>query len=252
MLQSLRPAGVGPKAYCRSFCAGALCNAFTDIGRPFRGAASAIKHSDVTESVERKAATSNGSRLQGNSFTLTFNYFKGVSMRIATKFLSAAIAGLASMVALLGPGAGGVAQAQQSSSERFGDLSAAIADLRQEAGKDRRTIVKANMLLTESEAKTFWPLYDDYRADVDKINDRKVDLIKDFVAKRDGMSQDDAENLTKQYIEIEKDVIVVKQKHIGKMSKSLSARTVARFFQIDHKLDTVVDLALATRIPLIY
>jgi hypothetical protein len=172
-------------------------------------------------------------------------------MTIATKFLSAAIVGVASMTALLIPGAGGVAQAQ-SSSEKFGDLSAAIADLRQEAGKDRRMIVKANMLLTESEAKTFWPLYDAYRADRDQLGDRKVQLIKDFVDKRDGMSQDDAEKLTKEALDIDKDKIKIKEKHIDKMSKVLSARTVARFFQIDAKLDAVVDLALATRIPLIY
>src|SRR5277367_3443104 len=131
-------------------------------------------------------------------------------MTIATKFLSATLVGLASMTALLAPGASSVAQAQaqpQSSSERFGDLSAAIADLRQEAGKDRRMIVKANMLLTESEAKTFWPLYDDYRADRDKIADKKVQLIKDFVDKRDGMSQDDAESQTKRSLELEKDKI---------------------------------------------
>jgi hypothetical protein len=173
-------------------------------------------------------------------------------MTIATKFLSAAIVGLASMAALLTPGAIRVAQAQQTSSERFGDLAGAIADLRQEAGKDRRTIVKANMLLTESEATIFWPLYDEYRADRDKVADRRLQLIKDFVAKRDGMSQDDAEALMKESLEIDKERISVKQKHMGKMQKSLSSRTVARFFQIDGKLDAAVDMALASRVPLIY
>jgi hypothetical protein len=173
-------------------------------------------------------------------------------MTIATKFLSAAIIGVASMAALLTPGAVRVAEAQASSTEKFGDLAGAIADLRQEAGKDRRMIVKANMLLTDSEATIFWPLYDDYRADRDKIGDKRLQLIKDFVAKRDGMSQDDAETLTKESLELEKDKIKVKEKHIAKMQKVLSNRTVARFFQIDGKLDAAVDMALASRIPLIY
>jgi len=36
------------------------------------------------------------------------------------------------------------------------------------------------------------------------------------------------------------------------MSKELSARTVARFFQIDQKLDAAVDVALAANIPLMH
>jgi len=172
-------------------------------------------------------------------------------MSIATKFLSATIVGLAGMAALLSPGPVGVAQAQEAS-EKFADLEPAIAELRKEGGKDRRLIVKANMLLTESEAKIFWPLYDNYRADRNKLGDRKLAVIKDFIAKRDGMSQDEAANLTKEYLSVEKDRVELKEEHVKKMTKVLSSRTVARFFQIDGKLDTVVDLYVATKIPLIY
>jgi len=66
------------------------------------------------------------------------------------------------------------------------------------------------------------------------------------------MSQDEAANLTKEYLSIEKDRVDLKEEHVKKMTKVLSSRTVARFFQIDGKLDTVVDLYVATKIPLIY
>ena len=66
------------------------------------------------------------------------------------------------------------------------------------------------------------------------------------------MSQDEATRLTKQYFSIEKDKIKVKEAYVAKMSKVLSARTVARFFQIDQKLDAIVDVNIAANVPLIH
>jgi hypothetical protein len=135
--------------------------------------------------------------------------------------------------------------------EKFTNLAPAIKMLRAEIGQDRRDIVAAAMLLTPSEGKTFWPLYDQYRAEERKLGDRRVRLISDFIANRDTMSEEQAERLTKDALEIESAKIAVKQDYVSKMSKVLSARTVARFFQIDNKLDVVVDAELAARIPLI-
>ena len=136
--------------------------------------------------------------------------------------------------------------------EKFTDLEPAIQMLRQEVGKDRRDIVKANMLLTESEAGRFWPIYDKYRADMNKVGDRRVKLITDYAASRDSMSEDEGNRLLKEALDIEKERTSTKQDYIKKFQKELSARTTARFFQIDQKLDAAVDAALAARIPLIY
>ncbi len=136
--------------------------------------------------------------------------------------------------------------------EKFADLEPGIKMMREEAGQDRRQIVKANMLLTETEAAKFWPLYDSYRDARAKLGDRKVRMITDFAASENSMSQDEATRLTKQYFSIEKDKIKVKEAYVAKMSKVLSARTVARFFQIDQKLDAIVDVNIAANVPLIH
>ena len=136
--------------------------------------------------------------------------------------------------------------------EKFADLEPAIQMLRSEVGKDRREIVKNAMLLTESEGKTFWPLYDEYRAAQHKLGDRRVRLITDFAANRNAMSEDEASRLTQEALSIDKDRTSIKEDYVKKMSKVLSARTVARFFQIDAKLDAVVDAELAARIPLMH
>jgi hypothetical protein len=154
--------------------------------------------------------------------------------------------------ALVIPLAGIAADAPAVVNEKFSDLEPAIQMLRAEVGQNRRDVVKAAMLLTESESKTFWPMYDDYRAAMHEQGDRRVKLITDFLANRNAMSQDEAERLVKEALDIDKDKTSIKEKHFKKMSKVLSARTTARFFQIDAKLDAIEEAALAARIPLIH
>ena len=136
--------------------------------------------------------------------------------------------------------------------EKFSDFAPVIAELRQEAGQDRRDIVRANMLLTETEAARFWPLYEQYRAERQKIGDRRVRLITDFLAQENAMTEDQARALANEDFAIAKDTGELRAKWYKKMAKTLSERTVARFFHIDEKLDAVADLALAVNIPLIH
>ena len=137
--------------------------------------------------------------------------------------------------------------------EKFSDLEPAIQMLRQDVGKDRRAIVKANMLLTNSEAERFWPLYDQYRAEIHKVGDRRLKVITDYAANRDSMSEEEANRLAREWLDAEKERVGIKEDYLKKFQKEgLSARTTARFFQVDQKLDAAVDAALAARIPLIY
>jgi hypothetical protein len=136
--------------------------------------------------------------------------------------------------------------------EKFADLEPAIKMLRSEVGKDRREIVKKNMLLTESESARFWPLYDQYRAEINKVGDRRTKLITDYAANRNAMSEDEAARLTKERFQIQHDKLDIQESYYKKMSKATSERTAARFFHIDSKLDAAIDAELAARIPLVY
>jgi DNA-directed RNA polymerase len=169
-----------------------------------------------------------------------------------SRFLSTAMMGIASASALLAAGPVLGDPARSIVNEKFSDFAPAIAELRQEAGQDRRNIVRANMLLTETESARFWPLYDEYRAERQKIGDRRVRLVTDFLADENSMTEDQARTLANEDFAIEKDTSELKAKWYKKMTKVLSERTVARFFHIDEKLDAAADLARAANIPLIH
>jgi hypothetical protein len=159
---------------------------------------------------------------------------------------------IGALCAVLTPGFA-LAADQPVVNEKFADLEPAIQMLRKDIGRDRREIVKANMILTESEAARFWPLYDEYRKEIHKVGDRRTRVITDYAANRDSMSEDEANKLAKEWLEAEKERVSIKEDYLKKFQKEgLSARTTARFFQIDQKLDSAVDAALAAHIPLIY
>ena len=182
---------------------------------------------------------------------VTLRFFRRVSSR-QSRFLSTAMLGIASASALLPASLTFADPARPIVNEKFSDFAPAIAELRQEAGQDRRNIVRANMLLTETESARFWPLYDEYRTERKRIGDRKVRLITDFLAQQNSMSEDEARVLANEDFTIEKDTSELKSKWYKKMTKELSERTIARFFHIDEKLDAAADLALAASIPLIH
>jgi Spy/CpxP family protein refolding chaperone len=169
-----------------------------------------------------------------------------------SRIISTAIVGISSAGVLLAANSALADLARPIVNEKFSDFAPVIAELRQEAGQDRRNIVRANMLLTETESARFWPLYDEYRAERRKIGDRRVRLITDFLAQQNSMSEDDARTLAKEDFAIEKDTSELKAEWYNKMTKVLSERTVARFFHIDEKLDAAADIALAANIPLIH
>ena len=182
---------------------------------------------------------------------VTLSFFRRVSSW-QSRFLSTAMLGIAGASALLPASATLADPAQPIVNEKFSDFAPVIAELRQEAGQDRRNIVRANMLLTETESAQFWPLYDEYRAERQKIGDRRVRLITDFLAEQNSMTEDAARTLANEDFAILKDTSELKAKWYKKMTKELSERTVARFFHIDEKLDAAADIAMAANIPLIH
>jgi len=126
-----------------------------------------------------------------------------------------------------------------------------IAMSRAQVQADRQTIVTATLGLTEAEGKTFWPLYRDYRAEMDKPLDRAWNLLVKYADTWDAMTDADAKTALDEWLSLEKQQSEIKQKWAHKMSSHLRPVTVARFFQIDNKLDSLIRLEAASEIPLV-
>ena len=116
----------------------------------------------------------------------------------------------------------------------------------------RKAIVALNMALTDYESQAFWPLYDEYWAEMRKIGDRDVALISDFAKNYvyESLTNKKAEEMLKEFLAIQKDELKLKQKYAKKFKKVLPEKKVLRYFQIENKLDLIIDTELSAQIPL--
>ena len=126
-----------------------------------------------------------------------------------------------------------------------------LALIRRDIRADKKQIIAANVTLTETEATKFWPVYDQYVADMTKHNDEFYALIKDYAANQKVITDAQAATMIKRWAEIQIGQAQTRQKFIPLFEKVIPARKVALFFQIDRRLYALLDMQVSSQIPLI-
>jgi hypothetical protein len=125
--------------------------------------------------------------------------------------------------------------------------------LRDKIKADKKLVVATNMELTESEAKNFWPIYDGYQKDLQRINRRIVNLLESYAAdfRSKSLTDDKAKKLIDEAMAIEQAEANLKSTYAPKLSKALPVKKVARYLQIENKIRAVVKYDLAQGVPLV-
>ena len=127
----------------------------------------------------------------------------------------------------------------------------AVQKLQADVRNDRQALVAENLPLNEAEARAFWPVYNQYAADLGKSGDRKASLIAAFAANFDSMDDTKAAAFMKDYLSMEEERVKVRKKYAEQASKVLGAQKAARWMHIETKLDAIINLGLSSEIPLV-
>jgi len=124
--------------------------------------------------------------------------------------------------------------------------------LRQKIKADKKLVVASAMQLTEAEAKGFWPVYDAYQADLDKINGQLGQVIKEYAAayRADTLTNDKAQGLMDEVLKIEQAEVDLKRAYVPKLGAIVSQVKVARYLQLENKIRALIKYELAGEIPL--
>ena len=130
-------------------------------------------------------------------------------------------------------------------------LDAAIAQLRKDAQADKNDLINANMGFTADEAAAFWPLYKGYEQKRKAIGDEKVALIKDLAASFDNLTDEKARELVARSMMIEDKITDARRQFLEDLRKALPAKRVARFYQVENRIEMLMDLTLSQGIPLV-
>jgi hypothetical protein len=123
--------------------------------------------------------------------------------------------------------------------------------LREDIRSERKRLVAANMPLTDTEATKFWPIYDQYAAEVTKLGDTRVALIKEYAQSYDTMTDAQANDLMSRSAAIDQQFSALLLKYVPIFERVISAKKTAKWYQIDRRLDLLINLELAASIPMV-
>ena len=137
------------------------------------------------------------------------------------------------------------AQASNNVSDR--DIEMLRADLRSQ----RKQITAENMTLTADEATKFWPIFDQYRREAIKANDERWAVIKNYAANYDTMTDAQAQDYIKRANTVDEQLLALRMKYVPLFEKVISAKKTALCYQIDRRIDLLINLQLSSVIPMV-
>ncbi len=115
---------------------------------------------------------------------------------------------------------------------------------------NKRGVYADYLKMTDAESKAFWPVYDEYEAQLKKIDDRYLAMINDFAAKYDTLTDAEATQMLKERLTLERKRVDLKAKYTDRFAKVLPGKKALRFAQLESRIDNLMRRNLYSIIPL--
>ena len=124
-------------------------------------------------------------------------------------------------------------------------------EVRQEMHRDKRGLVERNMQLTADEGAKFWPIYDAYQKELDRVVQRENRAILDYINAEHAMTDANAKRIAREILRAEDEENTLRAKQFRRMLAVLPAKKAVRYLQIESKMRTLQRYDVAERIPLV-
>jgi len=132
-----------------------------------------------------------------------------------------------------------------------GDVNSLIEMARSDIRADKVKILTAAMQLNDADAEKFWPIQRAYEGELAKVNDKRLALIKEYGANMAQMTDEKADKIIKEAFKLQDERHSLMRKYYKQMAKEISPTTAARFVQIEDQIGDLIDLQVASELPLI-
>jgi hypothetical protein len=123
--------------------------------------------------------------------------------------------------------------------------------LRADLKKSKQQIIKEAMQLNDQQAAAFWPVYREYDAEQTKLGDQKLAIVDDYAQNFMTMNDEKADQLAHRAMTLDEQRMALKKKYYELMKKALPTVLVVRFFQVENQIQLIVDLQIASNLPII-
>ncbi len=114
---------------------------------------------------------------------------------------------------------------------------------------NRKALIAVNLVLTDQEARGFWPIYDRYEKEFAAVRQRLVAVIGEYGENFTNLTNDEAHDLVQRYLAVENDRNELRRSYLEPFSEVLPGKKVMRFNQMENKMDAELRYELAATIP---
>ena len=126
-----------------------------------------------------------------------------------------------------------------------------ISLLRKDLRSQRKQLIAANLKLTDAEAVKFWPVYDRYVTELIAINDKKFAVIQEYADNWGKLTDEQSLSFTRQWMDLDVAAAQLRQRYVPAVSKVLDGRKTATFMQLDRRISMMIELQVASQMPLV-
>ena len=123
--------------------------------------------------------------------------------------------------------------------------------LRSDLRSQKIAIITEMMEFTESEDAKFWPIYREYETELEKINDDRLALIKEYAKSYESITDAIADRLARGALDLEGRRHQLKVTYYDRFKTALSPKTAAKFFQVENQILLLLDLQIAASLPIV-
>jgi hypothetical protein len=131
------------------------------------------------------------------------------------------------------------------------NLQAYIKLLRMDINKSKTQLIGEVMQFDAAQSATFWPIYGQFQTDYAKIGDQIIGLVNDYVQNYDTMTDAVADKLALKLLDIEGQRNELKRKYYTKLKAAMDPITAARFLQVEGQIEKLLDLQIASHLPIV-
>lgn len=133
-------------------------------------------------------------------------------------------------------------------SQSFDDYLEVVRDV---LNTEKKAVVAETMSLTDAESGVFWSLYNEYNSKLYEVHTERVNIIKDFAAQYETMTDEKADALVNRSLAYQTKLLKLNKSYYKKFKKILPASKAALYFQVESKIDDLINASLAAEIPLV-
>lgn len=115
---------------------------------------------------------------------------------------------------------------------------------------NRRALIAENLMLDESESEGFWRVYAAFHAERDVLVDRRIELLREFRDNFDGISEQQSTQMLDEYFKLQEAFLSLRKDYLDEFRDVLSGKNTLRYYQIESKMDSIIEYDLSQIVPL--